>query len=60
MFLSAQGPSVSIPTHTPRRLSTPPLTPFNSTVQLYVWYDNEYGYSARMADIANMLVEKGM
>ena len=29
--LSAQGPSLSIPTHTPRRLSTPLLTPFNST-----------------------------
>ena len=29
--LSAQGLSVSIPTHTPRRLSTPLLTPLNST-----------------------------
>ena len=25
-----KGPSLSIPTHTPRRLSTPPLTPFDS------------------------------
>ena len=32
--LSAQGPSLSIPTHTPRRLSTPLLTPFNSTPTL--------------------------
>jgi glyceraldehyde-3-phosphate dehydrogenase/erythrose-4-phosphate dehydrogenase len=24
---------------------------------MYAWYDNEYGYSARMADIANMVAE---
>ena len=29
--LSAQGPSLSIPTHLPQCLSTPPLTPFDST-----------------------------
>jgi hypothetical protein len=29
--LRQAGPSVSIPTHAPRRLSTPLLTPFNST-----------------------------
>ena len=29
-------------------------------LKLYVWYDNEYGYSARMVDIARMLVAKGM
>ena len=48
------------PPRVPRFQSRHTSTPFNSTVQLYVWYDNEYGYSARMADIANMLVEKGM
>ena len=32
LFLSAHHPSLlSIPTHAPRCLSTPPLTPFNST-----------------------------
>jgi len=25
-------------------------------LKMYVWYDNEYGYSARMVDIAKMLV----
>jgi hypothetical protein len=30
-FLSAHHPSLSIPTHLDARLSTPPLTPFNST-----------------------------
>jgi glyceraldehyde 3-phosphate dehydrogenase len=29
-------------------------------LKMYVWYDNEYGYSARMVDIARMLVEKGL
>ena len=27
-------------------------------LKLYVWYDNEYGYSARMVDIARMIVGK--
>jgi len=27
-------------------------------VKLYVWYDNEYGYSMRMVDIAKMVAEK--
>lgn len=27
-------------------------------VKLYIWYDNEYGYSARMRDITHMLAEK--
>ena len=26
-------------------------------LKMYAWYDNEYGYSARMADIANMVAE---
>lgn len=25
-------------------------------LKMYVWYDNEYGYSARMVDIALMLI----
>ena len=25
-------------------------------LKMYVWYDNEYGYSARMVDIAKMVV----
>lgn len=29
-------------------------------LKMYVWYDNEYGYSARMVDIARMLVQKGL
>merc|ERR1711990_386187 len=29
-------------------------------LKIYAWYDNEYGYSARMADIANMVVAKGL
>jgi hypothetical protein len=29
--LRQAGPTVSIPTHAPRRLTTPPLTPFNAT-----------------------------
>jgi glyceraldehyde 3-phosphate dehydrogenase len=29
-------------------------------LKLYLWYDNEYGYSARMVDIARMVVEKGI
>eukprot|EP00894_Picocystis_sp_ML_P003417 jgi/Pico_ML_1/53934/g442.t1 len=27
-------------------------------VKLYVWYDNEYGYSCRMVDICKMVVKK--
>lgn len=29
-------------------------------LKIYAWYDNEYGYSARMADIANMVAESIM
>ena len=29
-------------------------------LKVYAWYDNEYGYSARMADIANMVAESIM
>ena len=29
-------------------------------LKLYVWYDNEYGYSARMVDIARMMVKRGL
>ena len=29
-------------------------------LKMYVWYDNEYGYSARMVDIARMIVAKGV
>ena len=29
-------------------------------LKLYLWYDNEYGYSAQMVDIARMVVEKGI
>ena len=29
-------------------------------LKMYAWYDNEYGYSARMADIANMVAESIM
>jgi len=27
-------------------------------LKLYVWYDNEWGYSCRMVDIAKMLAAK--
>jgi glyceraldehyde 3-phosphate dehydrogenase len=27
-------------------------------LKMYVWYDNEYGYSARMVDIALMIAKK--
>lgn len=27
-------------------------------VKIYAWYDNEYGYSARMVDIARMVATK--
>ena len=29
-------------------------------LKMYVWYDNEYGYSARMVDIARMIVATGI
>ena len=29
-------------------------------LKMYIWYDNEYGYSARMVDIARMMVAKGL
>jgi hypothetical protein len=39
-FLSAQGPSVSIPTHLDARLSTPPdAFQLHPDVRSYVWYD---------------------
>uniref|UniRef100_A0A7S1X3H0 glyceraldehyde-3-phosphate dehydrogenase (NADP(+)) (phosphorylating) n=1 Tax=Tetraselmis chuii TaxID=63592 RepID=A0A7S1X3H0_9CHLO len=30
----------------------------DTMVKLYVWYDNEFGYSMRMVDVAKMVVEK--
>lgn len=27
-------------------------------VKVYAWYDNEFGYSMRMVDIAKMVAEK--
>ena len=27
-------------------------------LKIYAWYDNEYGYSARMVDVAKMVCEK--
>jgi glyceraldehyde 3-phosphate dehydrogenase len=32
----------------------------NTHLKMYIWYDNEYGYSARMVDIARMIVAAGM
>lgn len=29
-------------------------------VKIYAWYDNEYGYSARMVDVASMVAKKLM
>lgn len=26
-------------------------------VKIYAWYDNEYGYSARLVDVAKMVAE---
>jgi len=30
-----------------------------NNVKVFGWYDNEYGYSCRMVDVANMICEKG-
>lgn len=30
----------------------------NTHLKMYIWYDNEYGYSARMVDVARMIVAK--
>ena len=27
-------------------------------VKLYVWYDNEYGYSCRLVDLAKLVASK--
>ncbi len=27
-------------------------------VKIYAWYDNEYGYSCRLVDIAKMVADK--
>ncbi len=32
----------------------------NTQVKLYLWYDNEWGYSNRTAELARMLVKKGL
>ena len=29
-------------------------------VKLYVWYDNEYGYSKRMAELCHLVADKFM
>ena len=28
-------------------------------VKVVAWYDNEWGYSCRLADLTNMIAEKG-
>ena len=32
----------------------------NTQVKLYLWYDNEWGYSNRTADLAAMLIQQGL
>ena len=29
-------------------------------LKMYLWYDNEYGYSCRMYDLLTMIIEKGI
>jgi glyceraldehyde 3-phosphate dehydrogenase len=29
-------------------------------VKVVTWYDNEWGYSARLADLAKLMVDKGL
>jgi glyceraldehyde 3-phosphate dehydrogenase len=29
-------------------------------VKIYAWYDNEAGYSARLVDLAALVVDKGV
>jgi glyceraldehyde 3-phosphate dehydrogenase len=48
------------PTHArpPVHPYAPPQVIDDTMVKLYVWYDNEFGYSMRMVDVAKMVVEK--
>jgi len=32
----------------------------NTQLKLYLWYDNEWGYSNRTAELASMLIEQGL
>jgi glyceraldehyde 3-phosphate dehydrogenase len=32
----------------------------NTMLKMYVWYDNEWGYSCRMVDLIKMVVDQGI
>jgi glyceraldehyde 3-phosphate dehydrogenase len=32
----------------------------NDMAKVVAWYDNEWGYSCRVADLANYMVQKGL
>lgn len=38
--------------HTPRQVID------GTMVKIYAWYDNEYGYSCRMVDLAKYVAER--
>jgi len=59
-----ERPLVSIDFKTDPRsciVDAPSTMVVNDTqLKLYLWYDNEWGYSNRTAEIAKMLVEQGL
>lgn len=51
-------PHRSVPLHGASRHALPQQVIDGTMVKIYAWYDNEYGYSARLVDLAAIVAKR--